>query len=199
MRRALQLSIVVAIVSALARFVAIPAYAAWAMPRPVAVESEFVFETFTPEVVRHSFHVVNRGRTPTTVSKVATDCGCTMLERNLAGTTLKPGEEIEIPVALELSSEDKEFDRSVYLRFSDGDPSELSLTIRGAVRPFWNITPREVMLSPTHLVQRFDISPVRDAPFVRPSRVSTNHPDVTAQLLETNDSSAWAVEATFTG
>lgn len=199
MRRVLQVSIFAAIVSALARFVAVPAYSAWTAPRPTIVDGEFRFDTFRPQVMHHTFRVRNEGRSPTTVTGVWADCGCTSLERDLVGTTLAAGEEIAIPIAVEVSANDDQLVKSIRLQFSAGSPPQLRLWIKGRVHPFWVTTPTELNLSAEHFTDRVIIRPATGAPIIQPATVITNHPDVDVDLTSIDDSNSWALDVQFAG
>jgi hypothetical protein len=140
----------------------------------------FDFATaFSGDVIEHSFHVINVGRTPLKITTVRAECGCTTLKADLTGRTILPQGEFDVPVTLRLTSAEKGIlEKKVSLAFEGESSPMLNLRIRGSVESRWRSSPDVLIfhdMGPDETATRvFTVAQNEKAPLANINNVSTS-------------------------
>ena len=91
---------------------------------------EFDFgEAKIADIVEHTFVVKNNGDGVLEVTEARPTCGCTVVD--FKGATAQPGEEIEIPIKLDLKARRGPQHKTVRVFSNDPDTPEMHLKIKG--------------------------------------------------------------------
>lgn len=183
---------VLAVCSGAWRFVGAPAYHQWIAARPEAVDPVFRFRALVGDRVHHTFTIVNRGRSSVKITGIASDCGCTTVKEAAKGRTLMPGQSIQLPVEIHLTSAAEEFTKRVYVTFDSGPLHDLELRCEGIVHSPWVATPPSLEFLPGDRSKEAQLVPATEL-VLRPVRVSVNHPDLTAELAPAFDDRSWTI------
>lgn len=130
--------------------VLVNAYQAWStIHRSNSVRCEqpdFDFgHAFLGDVVTHTFRVTNSSNSTIKISKVRTDCGCTVVTHNLEGRSLEPGQHVDVPVKLSLTGNATGTrENTVVMHFAETPPLRVNMKLRGQVDSPWTWSPPNV-------------------------------------------------------
>lgn len=82
--------------------------------------------------INHTFQIENTETIPLTVEKVSVSCGCTVVDTLIVGKTFGPGEQLAVPVSIDLTGKQGEISSSVFV-FARGRSKPFECRVFGEI------------------------------------------------------------------
>ena len=143
-------------------------------------------DVFSGTEVSCHFEIENSGRTPVTVTKLSTSCGCTTVAAEIEGQQILPGKSLSIPVSWTPSSQTGHQTKNVTVEFAEWKDWKLSLRVEGEVRSMWTVSPAQISLgtlTPDATGEQIaEITFAAGAPVQAAQRVQCSHKHLRATL-----------------
>ena len=103
-------------------------------------------QAFAGDVIQNTFHVINVGRVPITISQVKAECGCTTVASDLEGKVIAPQQSFDVPVTLRLPPAEKgNVQKKVTVLYREQSFPSTTLRMKGAVESRWHWSPETLV------------------------------------------------------